>query len=483
MTWTCETFKKNLEGRFVRRGLAALAAAGFLTAAAALLRAAFCAFSAFKFTLIDYGGYLNMLWNTGHGRPFRMLMEFSYLRFHLSFTLALLGPLFRIWDHPFLLSFLQWLMAVGGALVLGFSAPARKLPADLRWVLILFFLANPFMQSVLLSEFHGVAFYAVLFPWLYISLERRRLSAWIPLLLIAGLREDAAFLVIPMILYFAVRSRWRAGYLMAGFALCYGLFACTWLFQWINEVPLTAQRSGLKGSALLRQWLSTPWRLRLAPWFWMFLPALPFLRRRGWLPLLLFPSAGLLINSLSPQAPQFTFGVHYSAPVIVLFCIALLHVLSEKVCARACQPTAAALYLCCVLAVAHVFRGFLPGGGQRLPLYARPDPQGLETLAVAQSLPREGLLLCNWKTAGMCANRADLITWKYPDLTKYSPDLILLVRTDMTGEEKRGIRSFLQSPEYGVIYSDARHLVLSKGASPARNGEMLKQSQPGGVVE
>jgi hypothetical protein len=54
-----------------------------------------------KFQLVDYGLYVNLIWNTAHGRPFRLLVDESYLTRHLSFTLALLAPFFWIWDHPF----------------------------------------------------------------------------------------------------------------------------------------------------------------------------------------------------------------------------------------------------------------------------------------------------------------------------------------------------------------------------------------------
>ena len=96
-------------GRALHRALTAAAAALCAAAAAALLYSAYCAFSWGKFPLYDYVIYTNMLWNSGHGRLFRMLVDQSYLRVHLSFTLALIGPLFRIWDHPFLPALVQWL--------------------------------------------------------------------------------------------------------------------------------------------------------------------------------------------------------------------------------------------------------------------------------------------------------------------------------------------------------------------------------------
>ena len=138
-----------------------------------LLRASFAAYTWGKFTLFDYGVYSNMFWNSGRGDFFRMLLDRSYLKTHLSFTLALLGPLYRLWDHPFLLSLLQWIFLMGGAAVLGLSL-RRRVRGELIAALLFFTIAYPYSQSVLLSEFHGVSLYLLLVPLLYVCLVHRR---------------------------------------------------------------------------------------------------------------------------------------------------------------------------------------------------------------------------------------------------------------------------------------------------------------------
>ena len=89
-----------------------------------ILRAAWCSFTWGRFHLVDYGLYSGALWNTTHGHPFQVLNGETYLNRHLTFSLALLVPFVWITDHPFLLSFAQWMLAVAGGVLL--VASARK---------------------------------------------------------------------------------------------------------------------------------------------------------------------------------------------------------------------------------------------------------------------------------------------------------------------------------------------------------------------
>jgi len=139
------------------RALLIMLVAAYSFVALSLLFSSFCAFTNYRFALCDpdYVNYVNMLWNSAHGRPF-VCPWGSYLSAHLSFSLLLLAPFFRIWDHPFLLSFLQWLLIVGGSLFVGLSAWRHRLPRHFTLILMLFFVGYHFTQTVQLDEFHGV---------------------------------------------------------------------------------------------------------------------------------------------------------------------------------------------------------------------------------------------------------------------------------------------------------------------------------------
>lgn len=133
-----------------------------LCVALAYLATAFFAFTSFKFTLTDYGRYVNTIWNCAHGHPFRLLTEYSYLNTHLSFTLALLAPAFLLWDHPFSLWVAQWLLTLIGLIIMWRAAVRHRIPGEITAAFLFFYIANPFTQCVLLSEFHGVNLYLLL---------------------------------------------------------------------------------------------------------------------------------------------------------------------------------------------------------------------------------------------------------------------------------------------------------------------------------
>ena len=258
--------------------------------AARILYGAYCGFTSGEFAFFDYGVYTNTAWNLGHGNGFTFLVDKSYLTTHLSFSLMLLGPLFHIWDHPFLLALAQWLMLIGGAILI-WRAASRAGVAQARIAALLFlFVAHPFTQQVLLCSFHGVGFYYWLLPWFYYTLAYRRRWCWMPWILLLGLREDAFITLLPLLLYFAIRDRWRAGYVMAVLSLLYGISAIFILYPAINGISLFERRgteiAGLdglvKGSNALAARLRSLW--------WIFLPLVPLAGRRLY-PVLIFMSS------------------------------------------------------------------------------------------------------------------------------------------------------------------------------------------------
>ena len=209
------------------------------------LYSAWCAMTWFKSHQGDYGNYVNMLWNTAHGQPFRMNVDENYLALHLSFTLALLSILYHVWDHAFLLALLQWLMVAGGAVFVWTMARRRGLAPLAASALALFLSGYFFTQRVLLSDFHTVATYYLLFPWLCYTMAFRKRWAWLPWVLILGVREDAALFALPAVVYFAWRDRWAGGWWLAVAGVAYGVLAVTVIFPAINDVTVAEARASM----------------------------------------------------------------------------------------------------------------------------------------------------------------------------------------------------------------------------------------------
>ena len=463
--------------RAVGAAITAVAVALCAAAAVCTLYSAYSAFVSGKFILTDYGKYVNMVWNTGHGRPFLMLMDFSYLQTHLSFTLALLGPLFLVWDHPFALSAAQWMIGVGGLLVLWRTAVRKAIPAPLTAALLLFFAGNSFTQSVLLSEFHGVALYLLLIPWLHQCLCFRKGSAWLPLLLLMGVREEAAFLVVPMLLYHAIRDRWRMGYVWAGVAIAYGVLACTCLFRLLSGTDLAERRDGIKFYRVRHGFAAYPLLARLRPLGRLFLPALPFLHG-GWVAVIVYPAAAVLVSFLSPYPVQHTMSFQYPAAALACLAPGILEAMCGVVRTRvgrgpwAWNVLAAALV---ALTLAdHALHGFTFFGGRYRSEYGHPHVTGAAVFRAAKHIPREGLLLCHQRIAGYCANRADLVSWRLFDAQRHRPDVVFFRMRELQQGAVDALLAYLHGGEFGVRFFDGGNVVMVRGEDTSANALVLR---------
>lgn len=456
------------------------AAALFLAAgavAAAILWGAYCALTWGKFTFLDYGLYTQMVWNCGHGRWFQVLLDRSYLELHLSFTLALLGPLFRVWDHVFLLSLVQWLAAAAGVALLSAAVGRARRSAWAAAGTALLLLAHPYTQSVLLSEFHGIGLYLLLLPWLYVTLATARAWTWLPLALTLGLREDAAFVALPFVVYFAWRDRWRGGWVYAALTLAYGVSAVTWFFPAFSGAPLLERRPGLEPGHLWAKLMvdGKPGALAVGL-FWAILPFAPWLFRRTWVPWVAFAAVPLLLAAGSPHPHQFGFKVHYPAPLLAgLFC-AMAETCRRDAAANGPSPRrwtwAVALAL---LLVAHLFRGFLPGGGRSGPTYRVTRTEGREAIAMAAALPRDGLLVTSMQLAGYAANRTDLMVWDFFDATRHQPRWVWFDLSASGGGVRGRAGAWLERSDYGVVDQRGNLVLLERGADPSRNAGLRRE--------
>lgn len=460
------------------RWVSATAMIGWVVTAVVLLYGSFALFCAFKYQINDHGIYTNFLWNSAHGAPFRYLIDDNYLGVHLSYTLLLVAPLFHVWDHPFLLSVVQWSMGLAGSLLTGWLARRMGLRAPLPAVLSLFFLAYPFTQAVLLCDFHGVCLYYVLFPALYGCLLFRKGWAWIPLVLIAGLREEAALLVVPLLLWFAVRERWRLGWVLSGLAIGYAVMAMTVLFPWINGEHLHASRSNYVGVEAVASTFSASGLVsRGLALVWFFLPAAVVVRGRGWWAVAAIPSVALLIPMCSGVSRINSLEVMYSAAPFTLLVLALLEVFRSRLHTT---PPASSDRIAWWLASATVFAVLLidrigpAEHGVRMPRRWDIDLNGRAALRAADLIPRDGILLTTRSLAGMAGNRRDLMVLR-EGVTPEMFEAVRYVFAENMALESGVLRLMiaqLETGAFGVVYSDNHASLLERGAATGRNSEV-----------
>lgn len=451
--------------------------------AVALLYSSYCAFVNFMFgTSGDYIRYTNMIWNSGHGDWFRFgARQYTYLATHLAFSLALLGPLFRIVDHPFLLSAVQWAMITAGGLILVWVGRRRDVPTYQLLAVLVFWFGYPFTQSVQLCEFHSTSVYMLLLPALYAALCFRRGVLWLLIPLLLGLREEAGIYAIPLLAYVAYRERWRAGWLWSALCAAYVVFAVLYLFPAINGASLLAHRHEVFHEEPLTQWIVFEhWRPRFVALGWALLPV-TILWRRGWRTILAFVTLPLMTNLFSSWRYQYTLDIHYPANVMACLAIAIVEIWSQKDDAPSLHRAGkrwASSFLVAATLFAHRVNGYVwtarhDNGG----VYWRMNQEGMHGLKVARTMiPMKGVLTAERRLGAFVANRADLT---YHSLV--SPDEPRKVPVDLAFSKVSQLSApywnALRSNQWGVIYFDLKYVVLGRHAPTDQNDALLRQEE------
>ncbi len=473
---------------WILRALTLLITAATLATVVGLMIAQYRQFTWGKMALHDYGIYFNMLWNTAHGNWFTYLTDQNYLGTHLSFTLALIAPLFLLWDHPLLLTGIQWLCLITGILVIWRILTLAHQPPFLTAALLFLFTAYPYTQLSMLSEFHGVNLYFFLIPWLYLCLAFRKSWVWLPLLLIAGLREDAVFSILPMLIYFTAADRWKTGKIWCLACTAYGILALTILFPWFNGISILERRKNLLDPDSIRHSLIQRSFQRFVSTFRLFLPAAPlfFLSRRNWIPIVVFPSLPLLLLLASPERHHFNIHRHYSTAIFTCVVLGIIEALRRTTpepapsgaprSLRAAQPWRLAVVLVLLTVISHVAWGAIPWGvsyaGREFRSASLYIPK---MLRVTRNLPKEGVLLTSGRLAGYLGNRYSIVTFDTIKLHPQAPDYVVF---DMKRIKSAMLLSLLKGREFGVIAFEPPFIVMQRGADPARNVEVLATIPP-----
>lgn len=448
-----------------------------------LLYSAFCFCMHGKFKLLDFGVYTNMIWNSGHGALFRYVLERNYLYTHLSYSLALLGPLFLVWDHPLLLMVVQWMAICGGAVILYMAARRHSIPAEMALALMFFFMGYRLTQSAAMCEFHGVAMLMLFVPWLYYCCSFSKRWAWLPLVLILGVREDAFLCVLPVLLYFAVKDRWKAGYVLFAATLLYGLLAIFVIYPHVNGISIFERRARFMRPVGDFGFTEADVRSRFFGLAITLLPVLVVFGRRSF-PAFIMPSVAYLVTIFSAYHVQQAIGSHYSPPVMSTLAIGLvesLHIRRKLKVNDRYLLRAAALVVLTILV--HLHSGFLFGGGKNSEVFNTVPSEGIWSLRAAKYIPKDGVLLTHPQMASYCANRKDLLCWnKWYDPGRQHFDLVFLKMTMIPYEEKGVFAEMLRDGRLGVAYYDGMFVVLERGGDTTLNEKVLQEMRMWPVI-
>ena len=171
------------------------------------------------------GIYAQVIWNTGHGRPFAStLLEDNRLHLaeHVAPVMAVIAPLYALWPDPRLLLLLQQACLAGAGLPVFFWA--RRQVGDLAALgLLVGYELMPMTSRIAFSEFHPIVLAALpVALGVKATLEGRARAAVVWLLLALLFEEETAPIVGAAGAYLWLRHRqW------SGFGL--GAVAAAWL--------------------------------------------------------------------------------------------------------------------------------------------------------------------------------------------------------------------------------------------------------------
>lgn len=189
-----------------------------LLIATAIYTLIFSALSIIKYNLLLYSAYDLALfnqtfWNTLHGSPFWISVTFPhiYLYDHIDGWLALVMPVYGLFQHPITLLLLQSLFLGISCIPLYFIAQyfwettkigtTRAESEQFSLGIAILWLLNPFIHNVNLFEFHFLPFFPFfIFSAVYAYLKNNRLWYIIMFTIAVINREDTGFVALGMII-------------------------------------------------------------------------------------------------------------------------------------------------------------------------------------------------------------------------------------------------------------------------------------------
>lgn len=189
----------------------------------------------------DLGNMDQTVWNTLHGNLFMLTdpngtREVSRLAFHADFILALLAPLYLIWEDPRMLLLFQTLILSLGGIFIYLIAKNLLKNKTISLVFALCFFLNPAVGYVNLYDFHAVALATTFFLAAFYFTLIKKWWAVILFLFLAGITKEQVWAINALFgLYIFFVSRQKA---LGLFITAFSAFIFYFLF-WV-AIPKAA---------------------------------------------------------------------------------------------------------------------------------------------------------------------------------------------------------------------------------------------------
>jgi len=177
----------------------------------------------------DLGNMDQTVWNTIHGRIFKITDPngtdiISRLAFHADFLLILISPLYLIWSHPKMLLILQSVVLGFGALFVYLISKNVLKNKNIPLVFSFTYLLNPSLQFSNLYDFHPVTLATTFLLGAFYFLKEKKYLWMLTFLILASLSKEQIWVIASLfgIYLFFVDKKKLIGVLITIFSL--GIF-------------------------------------------------------------------------------------------------------------------------------------------------------------------------------------------------------------------------------------------------------------------
>ena len=388
-------------------------------------------FDAFQQPGFDAGIFDQGIWLLSRFKsPFVTIMGLNLFGDHASYILLLFVPLYWIWPHIQLL-FLAQTLALGVAAIPVYLL-ARHILRN-PWLAVLpavAFLLSPALGWLNLENFHPDSFEVplVLFALYFMTVRR-----WWPFMAMIGLlllvKEDAAFLVVPLGIYVAVRHNRRIGFIAADLGFVWFILTVFFLGPLLSgdsagsldsfRIPFDGWK-GLFSAILTQPWEVLGYMLAAAKIKYVVQLVTPLL----FLPiftaetLVVLPT--ILFNLLSTFSYQTDIRYHYTSLLIPALAWAAL-VYFGRVRDRGARKALIVMVL-----LAGLFSAYLWGPGDlSLQPATQYDTGAADARAIAEAIalvPNDAVVACRSRITTHLAHRDKIYDFPTPFYATYYGD-------------------------------------------------------------
>lgn len=190
--------------------------------------ASFLRYDNFYTGRFDLGNMDQTLWNTVHGRFFLFTNPdgtetISRLAFHSDFILALLSPLYLLWESPKMLLLLQTIILGIGAYFV-FLISKKLLNNDsISLVLSVAYLINPAVGFVNLYDFHAVALATTFLLASYYFFLKRNYPLFTLFIFLAAITKEQVWALVTIFGVFILARAYMEKKIWRSFEIMYGV--------------------------------------------------------------------------------------------------------------------------------------------------------------------------------------------------------------------------------------------------------------------